>query len=297
MVVCAKFNELEVFLSPKCNYSCRHCAVRIKGLRTEELTLSDDDISRITNFVSAYSPKEVRLTGGEPTLNIDIANSLINGVLKAKPSTTIAITTNGWFCDTYKNCGITLNKFIKLDSLQISYDRYHSEFTPVSNLFLLKEFCDSNSIKLNIAACIASPLDLVKFREIERTTGIKSAFQNTLPTNMLNPETDCYCYQHFERKTLKRKCPNINGLFYLPSLGFSQCCSSLLFQGNRRIMELICNRNIDDYVESCFSRQLDNNFSVLAKEAGLQMKDFLPKHSEPCELCKLIFNKLLLEHL
>jgi organic radical activating enzyme len=290
------FGELEVFLSPKCNYSCKHCAISLTGFTERELTLSNDDIRNICTFLSKYSLREIRLTGGEPTLNIETANSLISDILKIRPLIDIAITTNGWFCNTSNKCKSILNKFVKINSIQISYDKYHAQFTPLRNLMNLKKYCDKYNIDLNIACCISNPLDLVEMQRVEKATGIKSAFQNTLPINRALHSSNYYKYSYFDDIVLIKQCPNLDSLFYLPHFGFTSCCSSLLFSGTRTILNNICHKQIEGYLNSYFWNTMKNNsFGSLLRLAKLDSTTLGPQHSESCEICKLAMSRLLKE--
>ena len=289
-----KFNVLDIFITSRCNYNCLHCAVRDYRFADKVLKIDIADSQNIISFLKSYPIKEIRFTGGEPTLELDLINSIINETLKIKPNIQVTLLTNGWFCSDAHKCKQTLQKVTKIDNILVSYDKYHEDFIKVDSFLILKEFCVKHSISMKIAICIESPMDLIEMKKIEDTVGVKCAYQKTLPIKNALYNNCFYKYNHFDESILKCNCPGIQSLIYYPSLGFTQCCGTLLFNNNSTMIKYICSSDICNYTISKFYNLLNgNNFGQLAKLAGIQPYEYKPNHSIPCELCYFIFCKLL----
>ena len=77
----------------KCNRACKGCDSPQKD-RVEETT-SASVISRVQNYLKTYPNSRIIFTGGEPLLQPDAINEIINGL----PGQTFDIETNGTISD------------------------------------------------------------------------------------------------------------------------------------------------------------------------------------------------------
>jgi organic radical activating enzyme len=288
-----KLNNIDVFTTSRCNFSCSHCAVKSHHFGNNRTSIGDADACAILDFIINNEVEEIRFTGGEPTLEIDTINTLIVKALQIKPKLKTSIMTNSWFSSTYDKCKDTLKKIDNLSSILISYDKFHSQFLPLSNLDVIKKYCDDYKISLNIAYCIESPMDLIEMKKIEDETGIECSYQNILPIKHALNNNCYYKYNYFDKKVLQESCPNTQSLIYYPGLGFSQCCGSLLFNNSNKIAEKVCSAKIEKYMVSRFFILLNNyNFGDLVEMAGIKEDEYISNHTISCNLCNHIFCRL-----
>lgn len=114
------FSYLRLSLTEKCNFRCRYCLPN--GYKTEQNGTGFLSLTEIENLASAFKSlgvRKIRLTGGEPTLRVDLVE--IIQVLKEKAEIpTVALTTNGF------QLGKMLGplKSAGLDALNVSLDSF-----------------------------------------------------------------------------------------------------------------------------------------------------------------------------
>ena len=120
---------LRVSVTDRCNYRCVYCMPK-EGLnwvpRTELLRY--EEIARIVSAMASMGVNKVRITGGEPTVRVDII-SLIRSIASIPGINDVAMTTNAHtlaqLADPLHSAG--LNRInISIDSLQ---DKRFSELT------------------------------------------------------------------------------------------------------------------------------------------------------------------------
>jgi GTP 3',8-cyclase len=91
--------DLRVSIMDRCNLRCTYCmpAEGLPWLSREEI-LTVDEIERLVRLMVGLGVREVKLTGGEPTVRPDLVE--IVGRLRAiDPSLDLSITTNGYLLD------------------------------------------------------------------------------------------------------------------------------------------------------------------------------------------------------
>ena len=92
-------DDLRISVTDKCNFRCTYC-MPAEGLpwlpKSEVLTF--EEIVRLVGIFVGLGVKEVKLTGGEPTVRREFPN-LVAMVRQAQPDIAISMTTNGYLLD------------------------------------------------------------------------------------------------------------------------------------------------------------------------------------------------------
>ena len=88
-------NYLRISLTEKCNFRCVYC-MPLDGvnLTAADKILTTDETKRIISVFASLGVNKIRFTGGEPTINKDLA-SLIHHARSIPTVKSIGITTNG----------------------------------------------------------------------------------------------------------------------------------------------------------------------------------------------------------
>jgi cyclic pyranopterin phosphate synthase len=92
-------DDLRVSVTDKCNFRCTYCmpAEGLPWLPREEI-LRFEEITRLATVFATLGVKEIKLTGGEPTVRRELP-SLVAMLRDAQPSLAVSMTTNGYLLD------------------------------------------------------------------------------------------------------------------------------------------------------------------------------------------------------
>jgi GTP 3',8-cyclase len=92
-------DDLRVSVTDRCNFRCTYCmpAEGLPWLPKDEL-LRFEEIQRVVSLFVRLGVKEVKLTGGEPTVRRELP-LLVSMLRGASPGLTISMTTNGFLLD------------------------------------------------------------------------------------------------------------------------------------------------------------------------------------------------------
>lgn len=119
-----KFLRLSIETTRRCNYNCLHCGVG----QAQNITITPEIID--TTFSQISELKHIAIVGGEPLLELDMFQYLVESIDKYQLNTEhILLTTNGSILDS-RFIDI-LNDFIKKDNtrtaqVNISDDKFHN---------------------------------------------------------------------------------------------------------------------------------------------------------------------------
>lgn len=275
--------ELGVVVGYGCNFKCAHCCtgrVRPRGLTKKEQTA-------VTKAIARYSPRTILFVGGETTLYLKTINSILSSVRNLSGSK-ITITTNGHFAGTRESSLCMLRSFRKLDSVQLSYDRFHAEFLPFENVARLYEACAELGIRFCVINTIASPMELLGLKKLASVGKLKVLVNKALPSGSAAVNGIEYPYPSFDRGVLRRSCPSHGNVSYICGRGFSICCAHLMFEADLPV----ANASIDLHKHSMFYKLMTRNtFGRLLRMSGLTPEGLHPRLSAECNLCLHIFNK------
>lgn len=269
----------------KCNFKCAHCCSPDDGSRS----LTDKEEAAILSSIRSNNIRSLHFLGGEPSLYIDKTNRLLfklDNLSRYK----IRITTNGHFARS-KNAAIAvLSSFLKLDHVQLSYDKFHKNFLPYSNIRNLYRACSALKLRFGIVAAVESPLDLIQLDKLKTIGSINIGIQKVLPIGRAEKTGLFYKHPFFDRSVLSRRCPNRKVVTFLPGKGFSICCATLVFGENWRTA---CHPTLKAHLASRFYNLMTNHsFREIMRISKLPDTSFSPEQSSPCVLCGNIFSKL-----
>jgi cyclic pyranopterin phosphate synthase len=92
-------DDLRVSVTDRCNFRCTYCmpAEGLPWLPREEL-LTFEEMTRLVDIFAGLGVKEVKLTGGEPTVRREL-EKLVGMIRATQPDLAISMTTNGLLLD------------------------------------------------------------------------------------------------------------------------------------------------------------------------------------------------------
>lgn len=239
--------------------------------------------------IRKFDIRSLHFLGGEPTLYIAQTNSMLEE-LSPLARYTIRITTNGHFATNKTAAVSVLSSYLRLNAVELSYDRFHEQFLPFRNVRNLQTACASLGVKFGVVAAIQSPLDLIWLDKLRSLGNFPVGIQKVLPIG--SAEKNGVAYQHpvFDRSVLRKFCPNRRVLTYMPRKGFSVCCSSLVYG---KYGAVAAHPDLQTYLGSKFYRLITGtNFKDIISRSGLRDISFSPQDSSPCVLCEKIFRKM-----
>ncbi len=268
-----------------CNLSCDHCAT--SSGPNERLRLTSGEVGDLVEVIKTHLPKKLLFTGGEPTFYLEILNQLISShplLLDCE----VQVTTNGWFARMGRISKV-LGSVVKLDHVQLSYDRYHYPKLAIEDVNAIKDYCVENNIGFNIVSSISDPLDLIFVNEVEEKTKTKVIYNRIQDAGRAKLSGNAFKYPVFESGVLGEKCPNAGMVTYITGRGFSACCSNLVFNSND---EFFIHSSISEHIQSEFYKEIQSkNFGEMILDRGIPVSELTPECSSVCHLCEFIHNR------
>lgn len=281
----SRIRSLGIIPGYKCGFACGHCAVG----KPELPQLSPGEVSLLVSTVEQFQIRNLAFVGGEPTLYIDV----INGLLARLPrlgSTKVSVGTNGQFATSSGAALACLRSFRRLDSLQFSYDKFHRKFLPPGNIRNLYSACKALSIPLTAVLTVESPLDLGLIGELRAAGDNRIVVQKVLPTGTARKNKIDYAYPAFDSGVFNKFCPNRKKLVYLSGQGFTACCSSLVFNNGQT--GKFVHPTLQEHLRSQFYKSISSlKFSGLFRKNKVRRTGLEPRHSSPCTLCELLYER------
>ncbi len=87
-------NYLRISLTDKCNLRCVYCMPEDITFRPRAELLQDDEIDRLVHLFASLGFNKIRLTGGEPTVRLNVVD-IVRRIAQTPGIQTVAMTTNG----------------------------------------------------------------------------------------------------------------------------------------------------------------------------------------------------------
>jgi GTP 3',8-cyclase len=118
--------DLRISITDRCNFRCVYCMPE-EGMQwlKRETILSVDEIERLARVAVDLGIREIRLTGGEPTLRPELPE-LVRRLARLDRLTSLSLTTNGFLLDRLAGplaeAGLTRIN-VSLDTLD--HERFH----------------------------------------------------------------------------------------------------------------------------------------------------------------------------
>lgn len=268
----------------KCNKSCHHCATN--SASTIEGSLTDNEIKSIIVAISELMPERVVMAGGEPTLYINELNSILK---ELSNNISIYLTTNGWFAESPDSVKSVLDKFERLNLIQLSFDRFHGYDLTSEAPFLLKEYCFKNNIALHLLVCLENNEDIIFASKVKKKYDLPVSYQFISKSGRASRHGVNYHYHQFDERVLDNKCSCYDAISYIQGVGFSICVSNLFFNVNRYRYS---SPSLKDLLnDQCYREISTLSFRERLYKAGLTELGIDPCNSSPCNICELIERK------
>lgn len=239
--------------------------------------------------IRKFDIRSLHFLGGEPTLYIAQTNSMLER-LSPLARYTIRITTNGHFAVSKTAAASVLSSYLRLNAVELSYDRFHEEFLPFRNVRNLQAACAALGVKFGVVSAVQSPLDLIWLDKLRSLGDFPVAIQKVLPIGNAEKNGVAYLHPVFDRSVLRKLCPNRRVLTYMPRKGFSICCSSLVYGKHG---DVAAHPDLQEYLGGKFYKLMTKkNFKEIISLSGLRDIGFSPQDSAPCVLCEKIFREM-----
>lgn len=215
----------------------------------------------------------------------DTINEILSAVRDLSRSR-IKMTTNGHFARSVASAVRVLCSFRKLDTVQLSYDRFHAEFLPFVNVKNLYLACKELGLKFCVINTITSPMELLGLKKFRSMGRFKVLVNKAMRVGEAARNGIEYAYPSFDRGVLKRRCPAQGNLAYVCGRGFSVCCANLCLETDFQV----AHASITRHKRSRFYRLISGlTLGQLLKRAGLAARGLPPEFSAECNLCVHIF--------
>lgn len=242
----------------------------------------------MASTINQHRFRSLLFVGGEPTLCIPEINRILSGL--ARPGQVeVAMTTNGHFAHSKPAAIATLSRLVRLDRVQLSYDKYHQKFLPASNIRRLSLACRDMDIRFSVLVSIQSPMDLVILKQLRKAGRFPIGVQKVHQIGEAKRNRLQHPYPSFDESVLSKRCPSRGKLAYMCGEGYTTCCSYLSLQEDPA---KYVHPTVEQHLESPFYGLLRRfTFAGLMRRFGIPEQDLLPEHSDPCNLCKFIFER------
>lgn len=274
-----------------CNLNCDHCSV--SSSPKNKTCLTENEILSIVSSLNKIEFEDLIITGGEPTLYIESINKILES-LNNLDKLNIVITTNGWFAHPQSKNKISLIKTLKkVDSIVLSFDKYHykGQELDYDKLFILKQFCEDNNIKLIVSVCVTTPLDLIEANNIEVKSGVRVIVQRIESCGRAKDKGVFFKFSSFDTGILDLCCPNSDSVSYIPGKGYSVCSNLAYNKQPSNIENQVFSKSIAEATTGKFFKEVvGKTFKQRLKENNITIKSLKNEHSSPCSLCEKIFN-------
>jgi cyclic pyranopterin phosphate synthase len=180
--------DLRISVIDKCNFRCTYCmpAEGLSWLSREE-TLTTEEIERLTRLCVRLGIREVKLTGGEPTVRPELPE-IVRRIRAIDRSLDISLTTNGYLLDRLarplREAGLD-RVTVSCDSLlrhRFAEMTRRDAFDRVTAGLRAAEEAGFSPIKLNCVVIRGSNDDeAVEFARLARSTGYQVRFIEYMP--------------------------------------------------------------------------------------------------------------------
>jgi GTP 3',8-cyclase len=181
-------SDLRVSLTDRCNFRCTYCmpAEGLPWIARDEV-LTADEIERLVRLFVSLGVREVKVTGGEPTVRGDLVD--ITARLRAiDPALDLSLTTNGYLLDRLAEPLAAAG----LDRVTISCDSLlRHRFAEMTRRDALDRVLDGleaaraaglSPVKVNCVVIAGTNDDeVVAFADLARRTGAQVRFIEFMP--------------------------------------------------------------------------------------------------------------------
>lgn len=193
--------------------------------------MSEEDSLKILSAINKFHPKELHFVGGETTLYVNEVNRILRDAGNVPD---VRITTNGSFAKSKDEAVGLLSSFKRLNSVELSYDRFHKTFLPKENIKNLYDACRELGKNFGVLVSIESPMDLVLLADLNAVGNFPKTVQYVVPFGEAKKNSLQWKHNFSSAALLEKSCPTREKLIYLCQQGFSVCCSALTLSTKSR---------------------------------------------------------------
>lgn len=276
-----KIEHFLVAFSLRCNLCCAHCC-NASGPQHQSVS-SFDEIEKIATIIESVHPVNILFAGGESTLFIREINHLLS-FLNVVPN--IILTTNGWFAESMESIEQTLDVISRINTIQLSFDRFHGKRIGDPEPSLLKKYCSKKDIRFVCISCINSVEDTLFAAEVEKYYDVSVGIQKIDASGRAKSTNVEFKYPYFDSSVLDTRCPNSNTLSFIHGKGLTVCCGNSA--SNLELLDIYSNdykalQNLKLYKEVT-ERTMRERLSDINIDANLLSE----RMSSSCNLCEFI---------
>lgn len=163
---------LGLYLTNKCNLSCRHCGVNSGPKESTHLKI-DKVLEQLPGLAAKGRLKAVHISGGEPFLYREDLRRI--AALGRQLGLLVGVNTNAFWAPTERAASDLLETMPGLGELLLSTDKYHEELLPLENV--------ANAARAGVALGLTVQISVCQSPREE--TGILSKLETLLGATML----------------------------------------------------------------------------------------------------------------
>jgi len=265
--------------------SCSHCLNNSGPKRRD--SLSRDEIEKIRIDISRYKPLHITLIGGEPTLYLSMIRKIFIGI---GYSPEVTLTTNGFFAVSQNRTKKVLDQIPYLKKLNLSFDSFHNSDLSDCRPDNLCQYARSKNITFSIIVSTSDFMSDLKFIKSLQTKYSVVSYQKVDGSGRAKGSSSEYRYGKFDSAVLEKICPNRGTANYFPGLGYSVCCSNVVFNLKQRG---VFEREISNLEQNAFNKTVSQkSIGSRCKELGME-PPISQRLSSVCNFCELLTKKEL----
>lgn len=250
--------------------------------------ISETETLTIQKVVNVNKLGSISFVGGEPFLYISSMNQILAGLENLK-GIKVAVTTNGSFSKSVEEAIATLSLIAKIDEVRLSYDKFHKEFLPISNVRNLYAACRKLKVDFSVVLTIQSPADICLIKELREIGDFVVGIQKVLSIGRAKRNKVEYKYVDFDHKVLGEMCPNKGKVSYVCGKGFIICDVMIAFDCFKEAPERYSYCAFDKLTRSDLYNQVSTmTFAERLRQSNLCSDDLSPEFSSHCMLCEHI---------
>jgi len=257
---------------------------------SSNIQLSENDLGTITKFIRDFKFETITFSGGEPFLNKELVETILKDLKKYQPEIKVRIATNALFASNEEKTFLFLKSLPKIDKFIVSFDEYHGNKIHTEKCILnLKKVCKKLDIKLKCFIVKKTPffVSYVSFCE-DNKLDYEVFLLNTLGRAFDSSLGDEYLFKPvLKDEDLSDGCDLVDNINFYPEIGFTNCCSNLIFKENPD--DRFYSSDITNYLDSNFYNTIQNT-SILKMAKSLCLES-LENYESKCDICEEFFRK------
>ncbi len=174
---------LALYLTNKCNLSCRHCGVNSGPKESSRLKI-DKVLEQLPALAAKGKLKAVHISGGEPFLYREDLRRI--AALSNQLGLLVGVNTNAFWAPTEDAASSLLETMPGLGQLLLSTDKYHKEFLPLENVANAARAGVTLGLTIQISICQSPVEETGILNELEELLGAATMEKISMGTSRLD---------------------------------------------------------------------------------------------------------------